>query len=366
MNVIEALKKGINLEDLGIQVSRYNNGYLKLNYTIFSPKNNPVVEECRGLVLLERNGEYEVITRPFKRFYNYGEAGTENTFSFSGVEVYEKADGSMVTLSWSPLDNRFVFGTRGMVYAEGPIEGSFVFKSFEEAILNAARLNNEKLRRLEMVFENYKDRTFMFEYIGPENKIVTRYEESQLVLLAVVKNTGEELNVEDYLPVFLEVGMNVRLPVKYKINTLEEILDLVSKFKNLEEGVIVKNKEGNRVKIKSSLYVKAHKMKGNNSKNNLLEIVIDGEDEEFLAYFPETRDEIQHIKSKLYEVLNEAERVMELNSHLINDKREFGVNVSKYGVSSIVFRMARNSLSAKEAFYSMDKTFRFKFLKERL
>lgn len=80
--------------ELGIKVQRHDTLPLCiLNYDqIESPKTNPVVRECRGLVL--RSDNYGLVAKSFNRFFNWGEVQEEMAlFDFSDFQVQEKVDG---------------------------------------------------------------------------------------------------------------------------------------------------------------------------------------------------------------------------------------------------------------------------------
>lgn len=179
----------------GIEVKKYDNGYVKLNYSqINSPKHHPISDECRGLVLhVLSDNSSTVVARAFDRFYNFGEGDTK-TFDFSNCTVYEKADGSLVLVSWSPTDRKWIIGTRGMIYAEGNFNFSLTAEggTFFDWILKAMNLTDAQFQ--ECMSEFSTEYTYVMEFCGFSNRIVTPYDNDFMVLLAVVHNrTGEEL-----------------------------------------------------------------------------------------------------------------------------------------------------------------------------
>lgn len=96
LNVQKYLRNGKTLADLeldlGIKSSEYGNLVI-LNYSqIDSPKNHPIVMECRQLVL--EKGTWNIIHMAMKRFFNYGEA-LELTadFDYSRAVALDKIDG---------------------------------------------------------------------------------------------------------------------------------------------------------------------------------------------------------------------------------------------------------------------------------
>jgi tRNA splicing ligase len=182
-------------EQFSIDIKKYENGYVKLNYSqIDSPKYHPICDECRGLVLqILPDNSSVVISRSFNRFYNFGEGDTK-LFDFSDCSVYEKADGSLVMVSWSPVDNKWIIGTRGMLYAEGSFGFSLTAAggTFYDWILKAMQLNESQFQSCMSGFS--QDYTYVMEFCGMANRIVTPYSDNFMVLLAVVHNqTGAEL-----------------------------------------------------------------------------------------------------------------------------------------------------------------------------
>ncbi len=75
-----------------IKVKKYKEeGLIVLNYDqVFSPK-NILTDECRGLIL---DLNYNLVSRAFDRFYNYGERNQDSLKS--KFQVYEKIDGSLI------------------------------------------------------------------------------------------------------------------------------------------------------------------------------------------------------------------------------------------------------------------------------
>jgi hypothetical protein len=64
-----------------------------LNYSqINSPMNEPIVQECRGLILDEADN-WRVVCRPYDKFFNYGEPNAVEV-DWGTASVYEKLDGS--------------------------------------------------------------------------------------------------------------------------------------------------------------------------------------------------------------------------------------------------------------------------------
>jgi len=54
---------------------------------------------CRGIIL-DAEDDWRVVSLPYVKFFNYGESYADKTLDWTTAKVYEKLDGSMVTLYW--------------------------------------------------------------------------------------------------------------------------------------------------------------------------------------------------------------------------------------------------------------------------
>ena len=169
---------------LNIKVREYpEQGYFMLNYDqIESPKSDPISMECRSLIV-DKDGN--IISRSFDRFFNFGEMPEFYAdFDISRAVVATKYDGSLIKVYWSPATNRWEISTRSQAFAEGPHAIGGIFRDW---VLKAMGLSELEFQNC-MNKEGNKEWTYIMEYISPFNRIVTRYEESSVVLLAVREN----------------------------------------------------------------------------------------------------------------------------------------------------------------------------------
>jgi len=103
---------------LDVKVKEYEH-YIGLNYDqIESPKVNPIVIECRALIL-ERD-TLDVAARSYDRFFNYGECPEYYTdFMIERSVIMQKVDGSLMLAWWNAHGNQWELSTRSMIFAEG-------------------------------------------------------------------------------------------------------------------------------------------------------------------------------------------------------------------------------------------------------
>ena len=136
-----------------------------------------VTMQCRGLIMNIKTGE--ILARPFKKFYNYGEYVNNNWPIPKEIPIVtKKYDGSLGILYW--LDGIPWIATRGAFMSDQAIWATKWFRD-------------------RAFFEEYdKDCTYLFEILAFWNRIVVQYKYEGLILLAVNKTNGtEEYDIRD-------------------------------------------------------------------------------------------------------------------------------------------------------------------------
>jgi RNA ligase len=100
--------------------------------------------------------------------------------------------------------------------------------------------------------------TPLFEFVSPDNRIVLKYDEPELVLLAIRHNiTGEYLDIEG-------LRSNEFFPVVPSYGALDGDFDeYIARQRGKEgrEGDIIRFVDGHMLKIKNDWYVRIHKVK---------------------------------------------------------------------------------------------------------
>lgn len=311
-------------------------------------RTSPVVMESRGLVLCAST--LKVIRRPFSRFFNLGEAPSyEADINLSSLKALEKVDGSLVTLYKNDVTQHWHFGTRGTPFADSShrLGGKFYHR-----VMAASGIKQEPGTpafdvRMDGLLE--PGITYLFELIGPENPHITPYSHSELVLLGARHHEGSEFSPERVAllqQALREDGWNVRLPVAYDIEVdlagmpraaqIEAIKLWVAQsphFKALHEGVVCQDPvTGKRLKVKTPLYCAAHLQGGgegrNLSLNRIVELVVNGDADEFCLYTPHLAPLVRKAQAQLNDYLD---RVAPLWDEVkgIEDQKEFAVAVQR-------------------------------------
>ena len=261
--------------------------YVKLNYSQFdSDFNDPIVRECRGLTL--RIDQYPDAIRPvcvpFFKFGNFGEGYCPN-IDWPSARVQEKIDGSLILL-WNDHD-RWQISTSGTIDAQrAPLFGldSLSFRDLFEMAVNQRDIPFAELD---------KDCTYMFELVAPQNKVVVSYPEPKLYHIGARNN----ITLEEF-----DVDLGIDKPKQYSFGSIEECVEATKKLPYNEEGYVVVDRYWNRVKIKSPAYVAVHYLKNNGvqTTERLLDVMRQGEVEEFLTYFPEFQENIDKIRGAFH------------------------------------------------------------------
>jgi T4 RnlA family RNA ligase len=206
--------------------------------TQFDWRWNEATSICRGLILDDQN---EIVSRPFEKFFTYEQCQKmEIAIPNVPFKVFEKLDGSLGVM--------YVYGD----YVGIATRGSFVS---DQAIL-ANKILEKYPNEADWFREMAKAQgyTFLFEIVGPDNRIVISYEENDLILLACIDKNGKDVDIDNYW---------FNWPIKAKrYKQFESESFEMMKGQNLEneEGYVALFENDFRMKIKFENYLELHKM----------------------------------------------------------------------------------------------------------
>lgn len=239
-----------------------------LNYTpecAYSRTWDDVTKKCRGLIY--NTETQEVVARPFEKFFNWDEAGSP--FPPAGPALrMEKADGSlgilyryeMTKTGYSTQD--YAIATRGSMHSE-QAEWATEFLHRGNFMLD------EKFGGVG--FLPKVDKTYLFEIIYPENRIVVDYGDYKgLILLDVIDNETGFADTDEF--------DNCQWPDKI-------VRKMVSGFDSGQVVDIADGEEGFvylwptrnfRTKMKSAEYIRIHRLVSNLSEKSVWESLVAG------------------------------------------------------------------------------------------
>jgi T4 RnlA family RNA ligase len=244
----------------------------------YSPKTqyervwNDVTLMCRGLIL---DADYNIVARPFTKFFNLGEMENQ-VVPNEPFEVYEKLDGSLGIMYF--VDNQAFIATRGSFASDQSIRANLILNEKYGKILRGSL---------------DKTKTYLFEIIYPENRIVVDYGATEdLILTAIVDNkTGEDVPL-------LDIGF----PLVKQYHGIHDIYILKTLEETNREGFIIKYKSGLRYKVKFEEYMRIHRIVTQVSNINIWEYlaanmpfdeILDRVPDEFYDWVKKTSEDLK-------------------------------------------------------------------------
>lgn len=184
---------------------------------------------CRGLIT---DFWGKIRARPLPKFFNLEEH--QGPLPAEPFEVYEKLDGSL-----------------GILYYD---------QAGDPCIASRGSFTSEQAERANRILDRYHGgrplfrpgRTYLFEILYPENRIVVDYGDwEDLVLLAVIETaTGKELPLEH----------DLGFPVAKRFDGLTDVTALKALAEPNREGFVVKFQSGLRLKVKFEEYIRLHRI----------------------------------------------------------------------------------------------------------
>lgn len=361
-------------DNLGIKVRR-DDELITLNYCqIESPKTDPVVMECRGLTL-NHDGS-KIISRGMDRFFNLGEAlNVAPSIDWENAVIYEKVDGSFIKIYWNPYTNRWEVATRGTAFATTDCMGHGI--TFRELVFKALGVKSEQ--EFQEAIKKacfYPEYTYMFELTCIENRVVKHYTGYNLYFLAVRDNqTGEYVDEKSW-PTMQDPkelieqkyihGLPIKFPKEFSFKSSDECQRTCSELKDLDEGYVVYQGRVPVCKIKSPAYVAIHHIRGEGlNPKRMKELVISGEVDEYLTYFPED-------ETILFPYI-EAFRLLDIHMDCVydaikdvEDQKEFAFKAQAFPFKAAMFTARIKNISVNEAFNQQNLVYRVRQLEEYL
>lgn len=320
-------------QQLGIKATHHEDGRVILNYSqIDSDKHNPIVQECRGLVL---NSHYpdHLVARAFPRFFNYGEMkDRERNFVWEGCKTYHKEDGSLIlTYRWNGdyhLNTRASFGNGEVV------QGVITWRQlFEQAVPNWK--NRQQ-------FADYGGElagvTLVWELCSKYNKVVRDYPTPTAYLLTAF--TGETEWTDEVVD-SLAAKLGVLRPAKTTCLDICDTQAYIAKIVENDmtfEGVVVRDCNNLRFKIKSPFYLQLHKTINNHelTKDRIIKILLEIGLDEFCLFFPEIKSKLDDLYQQMLEITEEIKQIWPKICN-IQSQKDFALSINHLKFKSILF-----------------------------
>lgn len=328
------------LEERSITVKEDEN-YILLKYGISADFSDPIVQECRGIIL--NKSSYKVVCHSFDKFGNYGESYAPE-LDWTTARVQTKYDGSLIKLwydngAWHVSTNGTINAYKAPINYSDIAEGFCPYKTFGD-LFDAARAS-------QLPTYDHLDpaNTYSFELCSPYNKIVCQYDTSTIYHIGTRNNeTNEESNP----------NIGVQKPTEYPLHSLKECIEAATHLTPNEEGYVAVDAAWQRVKIKSPTYIAAHYLKGNGQTTlkGLIQYYLAGDIDEFVLYAPEYRTAVTNLKTALSLItarLSANAAILSSSSH--ESRKDYALAVLSLDteLSDYYFRLLREpSLSPEQ------------------
>lgn len=242
-------------------VVAHKDGYSVIDYVFAGADtfDHPARIECRGLKFAP---DGSILARPLHKFMNIGQTPETQPDKIDFTQphvIMDKLDGSMIHPAI--VDGEVVFMTR---------------MGRTDVARKAERHLGPRLERECRQMAN-AGITPIFEWTAPDNRIVVRYEESRLTLLAVRINVSGEYWVAEFLPnVASQMGLQAAPTHPSRYTSAVDFLAYARAIQG-SEGFVVRFDSGLWVKAKGEDYVLKHKAKdGITQEKNILALVLSG------------------------------------------------------------------------------------------
>jgi T4 RnlA family RNA ligase len=283
-------------------VDGYNVSIFNYRLAMYSDFIDNLAFEMRGLTFVfNEDGSLFKRYLLLHKFFNLNQV-PESQYSLVadlGIKsIYNKEDGSVA--SFIRLPNGSVLGKSKMS-----------FDSDQAAGMNRLYKSNADLKRF-VDWSLDKNYVAVFEYVAPNNRIVLRYLDEELILLRLRDNkTGEYLDLSKFSK---EIGSLKVAPSD--VATLDELVELAQVVED-KEGWIIEFSNGLFIKIKTAWYCERHGLLTNDlyREHVLVKYVLDEKIDDVLGQVPEEEVEAHARIEKIIAVVKHAvsEKVKDIN-----------------------------------------------------
>lgn len=349
------------IEKFSLNIKTYSDKILLKYSQIESPMQYEEVQECRGLILTLDG--LNVISYPFKKFFNHGEVNAAN-IDFNTAICLDKIDGTFINIYHH--NGKWNISTTGMAEAEGQVS-DMVNYTFSDLFKDTVT------KSLGISFDEFTDRlsdrvSYFFELTIPYNIVVTNHSESKITLTGGRDNiTLSEIPYDDLMWVSDKIGVPL---VGFRPYT--EISSMVESFEKETfefEGYVIVDRNFNRLKVKNPKYVSAHHTRSRTASHHIMDVIKNNEIDEYASIFKERSDELYRLKAnfdalviKLQTIWSQELSIFAPSQDDRESKKNFAmVNQSvtkKYGLerfTGLFFNMASGKTkSPYDAVISMD------------
>lgn len=344
-------------KDHGVYVTFKDNYKASLDYDqIEAPTFDATASQCRGLVLNFKTpltpeqlaniddvipGDSDVMACGMFRFYNQGQGPSVD---WSTAVVEEKLDGTCIIIYFDSVSGRWCSATRKRSEADVPLDPhcpdtftDLVNKTIQQS--HGVDLHDH-MENLASSNPTIKDYTFVCELTSPVNRIVCQYDSFNLTLLAVRHiPTMKEEETSKWSNI-----LNISAIKTYSISDLDSVIKMVETWNPMhQEGVVVKDANFQRIKIKNPAYVAYNRMKDSlSSVRGCVEVILLEKDDDVIPFMDSyIVNRINTLKPNIVQVLKQTEAdYKEIKD--IPDIKEYALQAQTKLWPACLFALRRN------------------------
>jgi T4 RnlA family RNA ligase len=248
--------------------------------------------------------------------------------------VYLKEDGSVISFIKLP-NGKVIAKSKNSIESEQAIQAQEVYES------------DSKLKDFvdHCLSQNLSP---IFELVGPKNRIVVKYDTTQLILLRLRNNqTGRYLSINE---------IELPKPINFSFS-LDDLISLKNELVSIE-GWIVEFEDGQKIKIKTNWYYSLHRILTDysNREDYLIDMVLDEKIDDILSvldYGSENRLFVEKVMEKTIQKMKIiSDGIDELLLNYSGDRKTFAVQFKyhKYFPIAIQVIIGRDKLSLIKEF----------------
>jgi hypothetical protein len=288
----EELRKFVEANPKLVSMKTAGEGIFVLKYkkrVFYDNLWNDYLEECRGTIV---DSEFNVVSRPFTKIYNYGIEDKAPVFSEldTMVAAFRKVNGFMVSLTWHAGDV--------LVSTTGSTSGDFVDMAKEMMLKHMPWADWQ----MALMADDCRDMTFMFECVHPNDPHIV-VEKPGMYILGYREKTWE--SKVQHNPAVLEQLAEIFHCFETECYhlTVSALKGLVKSVKH--EGFVFYDENGVGAKIKSPYYLVKKWVARNPRTDKLMTKEFKEQiDEEYYPLLDKIRENIVQ-----YTMMNEQERL---------------------------------------------------------
>lgn len=283
--VIHKKKNNITHEGIIVKDDSEEKYILKYNKKYINESNEKELGLYRSVVCAFIGDDVQVLSFAPPKSLNKNKFMEDN--NLTDCVQLDFAEGTMVNVFWDKTADEWNIHTKSCIGARCSWNSD---KTFRFLFLDA--MNDEGLE-FEDLNKNY---CYSFVLQHPENKIVIPLTKKKLILTNVyeIKNENETVTITNHdIMVRNFNGNNVYQDNIKSFEFWDELLDHYASdnMEYTQQGIVILNTEGQRMKIRNRNYERVKHLKGNNPKLQFHYYYLrqKGMVAEFLKYYPEYR-----------------------------------------------------------------------------